>query len=127
MKKEITAFSKILDRDQLIKELNQIISILIKHNIDKVKISFGFMWGRDGAEWIDYDVLTTEILERIEKEESLNKGKLGKDDFWISIKELEVEILFCHESDMHLNYNDQNAIVSDILKDWETNKIRKPD
>ena len=83
--------------------------------------------GRDDAEWIDYDVLTTEIAERIEKEESQNKGQFGKDDLWISIKELELEILFCHESDIHLYYNDQNLIVSDILGGWEAKKIRKTD
>ena len=45
MKKAGTIFSKILSRDELIKELNETISILRKHDMHKVKISFGFMWG----------------------------------------------------------------------------------
>jgi len=123
MKTDITVFSKILNREELILTLNDITSILKKNNIERVEISFGFMWGRDGDEWIDYDVLTPEISERIEKEENLNNGKLGKDDFWISIKELEVQILFCHESDIHLCYNNENNITHSILENWEEKHI----
>jgi hypothetical protein len=123
MKKAITVFSKILNREELILALNEITSILKKNNIDRIEISFGFMWGRDGDEWIDYDILTLEIIERIEKEENLNKGKLGKDDFWISIKEFEIEILFCHESDIHLCYNSENNITRTILDNWEEKNI----
>jgi len=123
MKTAITVFSKILNREELILAVNKIISILTRNNVERVEISFGFMWGRDGEEWIDYDVSTAEISERIENEENLNNGKLGKDDFWISIKELEVQILFCHESDIHLCYNSENYITQAILEKWEEKNI----
>ena len=116
-------FTKILDEKTFKQELSHTIEILSDNKIHLVDILFGVAWGNEYHNWTPFTVPTTEIKFEIDKAEALKVGKFGDDDFYISIADLEIEMLFCHERDIHLSFNKYNSLVHDIIKSWETKNI----
>ena len=109
----------ILTTDQRLSELTYIIELLRSHDIKRVDLWFGWPWGDAYGNWTPFQVSPDEILFRISEAESLKAGSFVKDDLAIIITNLEMEILFCHEYDLHLDYNLQNSLVTDILDHWK--------
>ena len=107
-------------------ELWSTINLLERHNIKNVEILFGFAWGNEYQNWTPYIVDVSSIESEISKAEALKVGFIGDDDFYITHEGYEIEILFCHECDIHLSFNQSNEIVNDILKDWQEKNIISP-
>ncbi len=116
-------FTVILDSSNLKSELNEIIDLIENNGIINVEILFGWSWGNDYKNWTPFVVDVKEICKEINKVEELRIGNFGDNDFFIALKDLEIEILFCHESDIHLSFNYQNAITLEIINSWSLKKI----
>lgn len=112
-------FTIILTKDKYIADLKIILNILSINNINEIELFFGCGWGEEYKEWTPYIVLIEEIENEIHIAELNQVGEFGNDDLFISIKEIETEILFCHEMDIHLSFNDENKITNEIIDYWE--------
>ena len=73
--------------------------------------------------WIPFQISVADIKSEIEKAENIRVGRLGDDDFYIILQDLEVEILLCHERDVHVSFNKNNSITTDITKTWKERNI----
>jgi hypothetical protein len=78
---------------------------------------FGTFWGNDYGDWTAVSVKLTEIAKEISMAESVSTGSFEEDDFFVIINELKTEILFCHEYDIHLEYNEENNVTA-VLEHW---------
>jgi hypothetical protein len=58
-------------------------------------------------------------MNEIRKAEELQDNKFGEQDVYINIKDLETQILFCHEADLHIEFNKTNAVIRDVLDSWK--------
>jgi hypothetical protein len=76
---------------------------------------FGFAWGNEYKEWTPFEVNIDSIQEEISIAEKKSDGRFGSDDFHIFCLSIPIEILFCHEGDIHLRYNESNAVLTDIV------------
>lgn len=120
---EKEVFSKVLIKTDYQDNLEDIIRILKQNQINEVEILFGVGWGNEYKDWTLHRVTVDDILHEIRLAESLKVGEFGNDDFYIIVESLQTEILFCHERDIHLRYNEQNSIIAEILKLWQSKKI----
>ena len=108
-------FTKVLSDLDYRLLLEEIIEI-IKHNkILSVELLFGFAWGNEYKNWVPFHVNIDSIQEEILTAERQSDGQFGEDDLHIFCSSIRIEILFCHEKDIHLRYNDSNEVVKDIL------------
>jgi hypothetical protein len=108
--------------------LKVILNILTKNNFNEIYLLFGCGWGNEYKDWTPYKVLTEEIENEINLAERKQVGKFGNDDLFIIIEELQTEIMFCHEMDIHVKFNSENKITNEIINYWELEnyiKIRK--
>jgi hypothetical protein len=101
-------------------ELRDILVRIKAFSILEVDILFGFAWGNfiyPTKEW-EYIRLPLEDIEtRIKKEEDNKHGKLGSDDLYIRHPDLLFEIQFCHESDIHILFNQRTPFINAIEKE----------
>ena len=116
-------FSKVLSIDDYKNKFEQIIHILDKHNCKEVEILFGVAWGNTYKDWTPYKVSLNQVPTEIQLAEQLKEGWFGDDDFYIIIHEPQMEILFCHERDIHLCYNQENSIATEILECWRAEDL----
>jgi hypothetical protein len=118
-----TAFSTILDQEALHKELECILQVLEEHGVSNMDILFGYAWDLEYKNWTPFSISLTEVFSEIRKAEELSSGEFGADDLYLILNGLEMEILFCHESDIHIDYNNKNEIIEKILHNWEVQGI----
>ena len=122
---EQLAITKTLNKESFKHELSSVVSILNDNSIYSVNILFGFAWGNEYRNWIPFEIKTTDIESEIAKAEQLGVGKFGSDDFYVLLgeDETEIEILFCHEQDIHLSFKRLSLIVRNIIERWQERKI----
>jgi hypothetical protein len=100
-----------------------LIDIFKKNEIKDVEILFGWAWGNEYKVWTPFNVEIDNILDEIYKAEKTGYGNFYKDDIFITLNEFQAGIRFCHEHDIHINYNSECDIVLDIVSAWEKKKI----
>jgi hypothetical protein len=118
-----TTFTSILDEVNFNQELLNTIKLLTDNKIEFVDILFGAAWGNAYRNWTPHRIKTADIKLEIDKAQDLKVGKFGDDDLFIIIPQLEIEILFCHERDIHLSFNTFSPLVNEMAKLWETKSI----
>jgi len=128
MEYKYEVFSIIFTKEKYIENLKVILNILTKNNINEIDLLFGCGWGNEYKDWTPYNVLTEEVESEINLAEKKQVGKFGDDDLYIIIDELQTVIMFCHEMDIHMEFNSENKIIKEIINYWELEnyiKIRK--
>jgi hypothetical protein len=75
---------------------------------------FGWAWGNDYKNWTPFTTTVEEIAGEIDKANKSGSGSFYDDDTVLYLNHLTTEILFCHEHDIHLSYNEANPIVNSI-------------
>ena len=118
-------FSIVFTKEKYIENLKVILKILTKNNYNEINLLFGFAWGNKYKDWTPFKVLTKEIESEISLAEIKQVGKFGNDDLFIIIQELQTEIMFCHEMDIHLEFNSENKITNEIINYWNLNNLIK--
>ena len=113
-------FSKVLSKEEYKASFEEIIQVLRNHRCKEVDILFGVAWGNEYKDWTPFSVPIDNITQEIALAEQLEVGQFGNDDFYLMLNALQTEILFCHELDIHLRYNQENTIIQEILQYWET-------
>lgn len=75
-----------------------------RHSVEEVILIYGYDWDVGDKCWADQVLPVASVREHIEAEEKREKGYLGFDDVYIQIHG-EVQVLFCHHSEVHLQYD----------------------
>ena len=57
---------------------------------------------------------TIKIKELVKVESEMARGEIGFDDLYIEIGAESIQILFCHESDIHIKYNNETLLLSRV-------------
>lgn len=88
--------------------------------IPAVRIMFGFAWGNYVYEgpWKEEICSPSEIRARIEKLENEKLGRIGDDDFYISVPGSNLERLYCHEADIHYSSDESAAEIQKAKNEW---------
>jgi hypothetical protein len=113
-----TIFSKFLGSQEVWDDLRALIERCKKHGVKEVEISIGYAWDR----YIKYParrLAPEKIIDEIEMLESKTSGRFGEDDLTVRFQNPAFEILYCHDNDIHLFYNDINPIVEETVAYWE--------
>ena len=115
--------TKTLEVDDLWDDLRINIDLFKQMSIDEVLILFGFAWGNFIYEkdWIEQSTSTYNIESLILTAEKDEHGQLGFDDLYIKIPNLNIELQYCHETDIHLTYLDTNELIEAVSKRWTLN------
>lgn len=118
----IEAVTDPLSIDDLWDDLHHNIQLLAQMKISRTFCFFGFSWGKHIYEgkWDDIPVERDQITPLIRKYEKLEYGRLGDDNIYITIPELDAKVSYTHEVDIHLSYSTVNPFVRQILDRWES-------
>jgi|SRR5882724_3900794 len=89
--------------------------------VPEVKIMFGFAWGNYIYErdWLCELCSPAEARSRVEDQERKKNGKIGSDDFYISIPGTNYERTYCHEADIHFSSDEPNPIFQITKEEWK--------
>ena len=121
MKREILTYP--MEPDQIRQELTYLADYLQKHGHAHCSVLFGHEWGISyyGNNHWDYEELrTADLTQRILTVESSGIGKIGADDLLITVPDLAAEFKFCHESDIHISFEEPSEIIEHFYSRWKT-------
>lgn len=111
-------YTRQLSREECKSSLDEIIDILRGHQVLQIEMMFGFAWGNEYKEWTPFMVPIDEITLEIDKAGQSGTGDFYNDDTFVTLDEQKCEILFCHEYDIHLEFDEINKVVKDIIESW---------
>ncbi|MCU7552583.1 hypothetical protein OCK74_25920 [Chitinophagaceae bacterium LB-8] len=126
MEYSIKYVTRILSKNEYQNEFDLIINLLQQHRIGQVELLFGFAWGNEYGDWTPLLTHPADIRKEIQKAQSTGAGSFGSDDLFMTLSDLETELLFCHENDVHLAYNQDNPIAGAILEGWRKKGLLHP-
>ena len=118
MKREIV--TKILERTKILEELAFVAEYFESKDEDSCELLFGFAWGNEyypGNEWPYESVKLNNLVEKVVDVEESGIGRLGSDDLFIKVKNLEFQ--FCHESDIHISYEEVTHEAEHFYERWQ--------
>lgn len=115
--------SKLLHEDEFRNQYNLILKMLASAYPNDLTLFFGFAWG-DGfnnRQVVPENIQSLSAL--VQEAEDRSAGKLGADNLHITWDNGKKEIIFCHESDIHLLYNDESEVIKGILDNWNSQQL----
>jgi hypothetical protein len=118
-----TVYTKQLSREDCKTCLAEIIGILRANKVLEIEMLFGFAWGNDYKDWTPFIVSTTDIMIELDKAEKSGAGSFFNDDTFFCMPAWDCEVLFCHEYDIHLEFDRSNVIVAAIIEAWKSKDI----
>ncbi|MEN6575822.1 MAG: hypothetical protein ABFD90_05710 [Phycisphaerales bacterium] len=93
-----------------------------RHGVDEVTLVYGYNWEAGDKSWADQFVPVANVRTHIEAEEEKERGCLGYDDLYIRVND-EVQVLFCHHSEVHLQYDQDDLPLAKELKALFSEKV----
>ncbi|MCP5530353.1 MAG: hypothetical protein H7A44_07910 [Opitutaceae bacterium] len=97
------------------------IESLVATGVPLVDISFGFAWGNDvyPGQWQIEHLTPSEARIRVREVEEKKIGRIGHDDFFISIPGSGYERLYCHEADIHVISDHEHPALFEAKQLWQ--------
>lgn len=82
------------------------------------KVLFGFAWGNEYyvGDWIEEEIALHSVAAKTREVEASGSGRIGRDDLYVTVSGLEFH--FCHESDLHLRFDQSNDAVEHFFSRW---------
>ena len=83
------------------------------------EILFGYAWGTEyypGNEWAYESIELVDLERKVSEVESSGTGVLSRDDLFVRTEGLEFR--FCHESDLHISFDQSTADVENFYDRW---------
>ena len=121
MKREIVTHH--IDSSQMKEELAFLTEYFIGKGFEACELLFGSAWGMDyydTNQW-DYEkVPLTKLVEKVEAVEASGLGHLGSDDLFIKLQGYPFEFRFCHESDLHISFDEPGDIPEFFYERWKS-------
>ena len=106
-----------LTRDEYLRAVRQIVDFLRKAGVDQLAVAYGF--GCDcpeEQEFEDIEMPLERLLGFIEESEAVDY-RLGQDNLHVKDPRGRVELLFCHESDIHF-ISDEAELMERLRVAW---------
>lgn len=114
--------TEVLPVDSLWQALNDLLQFLRNNGYNDLEIMFGFAWGNymePEESWQFISLSLDQVVPRILQEQAREDGgALGNDDLHIRHPSWSFQILFCHESDLHVQYNQREQLIDSIETRW---------
>jgi hypothetical protein len=83
--------------------------------ITGIDVMYGWAWGNDIFNWETRTIALDTLKAEIEHIERQGFGKIGDDDLVIKINSHYLEIILCHETDLHIKFDILTPLVEKIL------------
>ncbi|MDR3678908.1 MAG: hypothetical protein P4L41_03005 [Flavipsychrobacter sp.] len=111
--------TEIMDAKNFLNEVEVVITVLKKNAIEQVDMLYGWSWG----DWKPFKIGVSDIVSHIKKQEyTTQKGFVGN-DVYLVLTNPEIEVLFCHEEDIHISFSEANKITDDIIDGWKGKRL----
>ena len=113
-----------LSVEDLWSDLRSNIQLLTKMQITRVNCLFGYSWGNliYSGHWHDIPIALNEIEDLILRYQRKEYGLLGDDNLYISVPDLEVQLSYTYETDIHLAYASINRFVEQVKNRWDSDQ-----
>ncbi len=113
-----------LDRADLWADLCENLRLMQHMGIGEVRLFFGYSWGKHIYEdrWEEIPIQPALIEQRIIDAEQKQYGRVGDDNVYIRIPDIEVRVEYTYETDIHLSYAEENSFVKTVLRRWSANE-----
>ncbi len=112
---KIELYSKIMTSAEKRISLNEILNLVSVWSHKKVSILYGWSWANEiDPTWATKEIPVTDILKDLSNKENLSGKTFDENDFTIFIDD-NIEILFCHEKDVHVIFQNESEIINKIL------------
>lgn len=101
-------------------DLRTNIELLKASGYTEALVFFGFGWGKHiyEGQWQDLPMALDTLERRIVEAQEKGFGSLGSDNLYFTIEALPIRLTYSYESDIHLSFADENAIVATIRQRW---------
>jgi hypothetical protein len=103
---------------QLYEELGHVAHYFKAVGHDACKTVLGFAWGNEyyAGDWLKEVTPLQDLTSKIQGVERSGLGRIGSDDLLVCVAGLE--FLFCHEGDIHLDFDTPNEATEHFLLRW---------
>ncbi|MCQ4145398.1 hypothetical protein [Vogesella sp. AC12] len=111
----------VLARDALWQELNFLIGYFSEKGMLKCEVLFGYSWGiyyYDDQPWKEEEIDLLSLSNLIHKMEQNGLGTFGGSDMIIFLPGIKFN--FCHESDIHIEFENGNFDAPVFLDRWKS-------
>jgi hypothetical protein len=115
MEHKNTIFTRQLDLIEYENCLYEILDFFKDNKVIEVEIMFGWTWGNEYKNWTPFTIAIEGVVDEIDKANKSGSGSFYDDDMVFYLNNIGIEILFCHEHDIHLNYNEANELINKII------------
>jgi hypothetical protein len=94
-------------------EFERFLSKAREHGWVRLRVVFGFVWGNyDGANGRPEEIVSPDELEaKVAELEGRGDGAIGEDDLLVTVDEIGVRFIFCHDNDIHLEAEQADAFL----------------
>jgi hypothetical protein len=110
--------TRILTRTDYIRAIEQVVLFLHSNGVTEVLVAYGF--GCDCPDeqlYQDMPMLLDQLVPFLFEGERLDYYRIGKDNLHVQDGSERIELLLCHESDIHL-ISDDAELVERLRDDW---------
>ena len=113
-----------LDAADLWADLRENLRLMQHMRIEEVRLFFGYSWGKHIYEdrWEEIPIHPAQVEQRIINAEQKQYGRVGDDNFYVRIPDIEVRLEYTYETDIHLSYAEVNSFVAVVLERWSANE-----
>jgi len=83
-------------------------------------VMFGAMWANEiyDNDW-EYRKYSKEaLIKEIGKFHEQGYGEFGEDDIYIKLEHYDIEVLFCHEKDIHIIYIEETKKLEEVIRQF---------
>lgn len=107
-----------LDPDLLRAELSYVANYFAARAHVMCSVLFGFAWGNEYyvGDWVAEEIALDSVAAKARELEASRLGRLGRDDLYVTVAGLEFQ--FCHESDLHLRFDESDDTVEHFFSRW---------
>jgi hypothetical protein len=113
-----------LDAADLWHDLRETIRLAQQLGLSDLRLFFGFAWGKHIYEdrWIEIATSPEQVEPRIADAEHGQYGRLGDDNVYIRMPEIDVRVEYSYETVIRLSYAQDNAFVKATLNRWRSSQ-----
>jgi hypothetical protein len=111
-----------LDGADLWQDLGETIRLTRQLGLSDLRLFFGYAWGKQiyDDRWVEIATAPGQVEARIADAQRRRYGRLGDDNVYIRLPEIDVRVEYSYEATIHLSYGQENAFVKSTLRRWES-------
>jgi hypothetical protein len=85
------------------KQIAEAATVILAAGVERVAVEYGWGCNLNPMQlWQEIEVATAELSEFVKSAIREGVFRLGASDLFVRVKSLELQLLFCHESDIHM-------------------------